>query len=86
MVGIGKSVAGASHGVMPNTLKALTNARLFVVDPHQTMIMSVHFESGRSANSQGIGTFRSEYEYEYDYEFEFSFLSTRTLKNVDLET
>ena len=27
-----------------------------------------------------IGTFRSEYEYE------FSVLSTRTLKNVDLET
>ena len=25
MVGIGKSVAGASDGVMPNTLKALTN-------------------------------------------------------------
>ena len=31
-----------------------------------------------------IGTFRSEYEY--DYEYEFSVLSTRTLKNVDLET
>ena len=31
-----------------------------------------------------LGTFRSEYEY--DYEYEFSVLSTRTLKNVDLET
>ena len=31
-----------------------------------------------------IGTFRSEYEY--DYEYEFSVLSTRTLKNVDLQT
>ena len=27
MVGIGKSVAGASDGVMPNTLEALTNAQ-----------------------------------------------------------
>ena len=39
-----------------------------------------------------LGNFRSEYEYEYeyeydyDYEYEFSVLSTRTLKNVDLET
>ena len=31
-----------------------------------------------------IGNFRSEYDY--DYEYEFSVLSTRTLKNVDLET
>ena len=31
-----------------------------------------------------IGNFRSEYEY--DYEYEFSVLSTRTLKNVGLET
>ena len=31
-----------------------------------------------------LGNFRSEYEY--DYEYEFSVLSTRTLKNVDLET
>ena len=29
-----------------------------------------------------IGNFRSE----YDYEYEFSVLSTRTSKNVDLET
>ena len=34
--------------------------------------------------NQPIGNFRSEYEY--DYEYEFSVLSTRTLKNVDLET
>ena len=33
---------------------------------------------------KGIGNFRSEYEY--DYRYEFSVLSTRTLKNVDLET
>ena len=35
-----------------------------------------------------MGYFRSEYEYdyEYEYEYEFSVLSTRTLKNVDLET
>ena len=33
---------------------------------------------------QSIGNFRSEYEY--DYEYEFLVLSTRTLKNVDLET
>ena len=31
-----------------------------------------------------LGNFRSEYEYGYEYEF--SVLSTRTLKNVDLET
>ena len=31
-----------------------------------------------------LGNFRSEYEY--DYEYDFSVLSTRTLKNVDLET
>ena len=31
-----------------------------------------------------IGNFRLEYKY--DYEYEFSVLSTRTLKNVDLET
>ena len=31
-----------------------------------------------------LGNFRSEYEY--DYEYEFSVLSTRSLKNVDLET
>ena len=31
-----------------------------------------------------LGNFRSEYEY--DYEYEFSVLSTRTSKNVDLET
>ena len=31
-----------------------------------------------------IANFRSEYEY--DYEYEFSVLSTRTSKNVDLET
>ena len=34
--------------------------------------------------SESLGNFRSEYEY--DYEYEFSVLSTRTLKNVDLET
>ena len=31
-----------------------------------------------------LGNFRSEYDY--DYEYEFSVLSTRTSKNVDLET
>ena len=31
-----------------------------------------------------VETFRSEYEY--DYEYQFSVLSTRTLKNVDLQT
>ena len=38
--------------------------------------------AGRLTDS--LGNFRSDYEY--DYEYEFSVLSTRTLKNVDLET
>ena len=50
---MGKSVAAASDSVMSNTLKPLTNTQtVFVVDLHQTMIMSVHFENGRSAHRE----------------------------------
>ena len=41
-------------------------------------------EEIKDAEEEIVGNFRSEYEY--DYEYEFSVLSTRTSKNVDLET
>ena len=41
-------------------------------------------QTALSVGSTLLGTFRSEYEY--DYKYEFSVLSTRTLKNVDVET
>ena len=46
MVGMSASMAEASYGAMFNRLNLhhLQQHRLFVVDPHQKMIMSVHFE------------------------------------------
>ena len=42
------------------------------------------YEMFHKVVGKSLGNFRSEYEY--DHEYEFSVLSTRTLKNVDLET
>ena len=55
----------------------------------ENFICHLFFLISHVARYQTLGkrllvNFRSEYEY--DYEYEFSVLSTRTLKNVDLET
>ena len=74
-----------------NTLQDVQQ-KVVMVSSSSSSSSSLNSPSSLSSNSpiaiwpepKAIGNFRSEYEY--DYEYEFSLLSTRTLKNVDLET